>query len=247
MPRQKRSIHYVYRTTNLLNNRYYIGKHSTYSLEDGYLGSGKRLRYEIDKYGRENFKKEILEFCETSELALEREKQLVNEELLKDPLCLNFKNGGEGGWDHINGDVDFRKEKNSRAAKKMNEVINSDPEFCERRRIRMLDPEYKKKLGEAISNAHKIKVENGTFVPSFLGKTHSEEAKRRIGDAAKLRGGEKSSMHDKHHSKESRKKISDSIKGRCCINNGINTKYVKRAELDSYISSGWKLGGRKRV
>lgn len=52
--------HILYKTTNLLNGRYYIGMHSTRTLNDGYLGSGKRLKAEIKKYGKENFKREVL-------------------------------------------------------------------------------------------------------------------------------------------------------------------------------------------
>jgi hypothetical protein len=89
--------HLIYKTTNNLNSRFYIGMHSTSNEDDGYLGSGKRIKAEIKKYGHDNFTREIL-FRELSRKELEdREAQVVNEELLADPLCLNLKNGGEGG------------------------------------------------------------------------------------------------------------------------------------------------------
>ena len=50
----------VYRTTNLVNQKYYIGKHITDDINDGYLGSGTILNTAINKYGKNNFKKEIL-------------------------------------------------------------------------------------------------------------------------------------------------------------------------------------------
>jgi hypothetical protein len=71
--------------------------HSTDDLEDGYIGSGKRLWNAIRKHGRENFEVEHLEFFESRELLIGREKELVNEALLKDPMCMNLKPGGEGG------------------------------------------------------------------------------------------------------------------------------------------------------
>ena len=50
----------VYKTTNLLNNKIYIGLHETEDLNDSYLGSGILLKQAIKKYGSNNFKKEIV-------------------------------------------------------------------------------------------------------------------------------------------------------------------------------------------
>lgn len=92
----------VYRTTNKLNGMFYIGVHKTKNPNDHYLGSGKRLKLAIEKYGIEAFQKEVLFVFSTPEEAYSKEKELVTEEVLDSGKCYNLKLGGEGGWDYAN-------------------------------------------------------------------------------------------------------------------------------------------------
>ena len=89
-------LHYTYRIDNLINGKYYIGKHSSESLDDGYMGSGTLIKAAIAKYGIENFKKTILEIFSTSEEAFEHEAQIVTMAEVNDPMCYNIQPGGEG-------------------------------------------------------------------------------------------------------------------------------------------------------
>ena len=72
--------------------------HSTDNVDDGYIGSGKRLWHSINHHGIENHKFEILELCEDRTQLAGREREIVNQQLLENPLCLNLKVGGIGGW-----------------------------------------------------------------------------------------------------------------------------------------------------
>ena len=108
MPRRQKKYHCIYKTTCLVTGKFYIGMHSTDDLDDGYLGSGKILRYSIHKHGAQNHRCEILEMCQTREVLKLREREIVNEQLLADPLNINLKYGGEGGWDHVPKDVVLR-------------------------------------------------------------------------------------------------------------------------------------------
>jgi len=90
-----KKYHYLYKTTNILNNMYYYGIHSTNNLNDNYLGSGKHLTHSIRKYGKDNFKKEILEYFNTrDELAL-ADNLLITKDMLIDKQCMNILFGGE--------------------------------------------------------------------------------------------------------------------------------------------------------
>jgi hypothetical protein len=88
----------LYRTTNLINNKIYIGKHKTNNLDDGYMGSGKILKQAIKKYGVENFKKEIIEFYNSDEEVFLAESELVNKQFVKDENTYNLSLGGPGGY-----------------------------------------------------------------------------------------------------------------------------------------------------
>ena len=79
----------IYKTTNTLNNREYIGYHSTKDLDDGYLGSGKILEHAISKYGKDKFTKEILYEYDNREEALVKEKEIVNQQNVDRPDTYN--------------------------------------------------------------------------------------------------------------------------------------------------------------
>ena len=84
----------VYQTTNILNGMIYIGVHATNKLDDAYLGSGHRLKYAIKKYGKDNFKREILFECSNKNDMMIKEKEIVNEEFLKRSDVYNLNVGG---------------------------------------------------------------------------------------------------------------------------------------------------------
>lgn len=90
-------FHILYKTTNIITNNFYIGIHSTINLNDDYLGSGIRIRNEIQKYGPSNFRRDILQVFESRQAALSAESVIVNKELLLNPHCLNLCEGGMAG------------------------------------------------------------------------------------------------------------------------------------------------------
>jgi hypothetical protein len=91
----KNNYFFVYETTNLINGMKYRGIHKTKNINDKYLGSGTTFINAIKKYGKENFKREILEFCNSYDELLEREKIYVNEDWVKNRNNYNIKTGGQ--------------------------------------------------------------------------------------------------------------------------------------------------------
>lgn len=86
--------HYLYKVTNKINLKFYIGVHSTLDLSDGYMGSVIAVTESIKKYGKKTFTKEILEFFDTRESAFEKESEIVTNNLVNDPKCYNLTLGG---------------------------------------------------------------------------------------------------------------------------------------------------------
>jgi group I intron endonuclease len=150
-------MHYiVYKTTNLINNKTYIGIHQTINLDDGYLGSGLAMKRAIKKYGTTNFKREIIEFCLSYEELIEREKFYVNEVWVKEDSNYNLKTGGQSNG--VLSEKSRQKISDSLKAKyKSGELIP-----------RTIAPyiaseEQKKQISETL----KLKYENGEIAKIF--------------------------------------------------------------------------------
>jgi group I intron endonuclease len=84
----------VYLTRNLVNNKIYVGVHSTWNLDDGYLGSGDKLKLAVKKYGKENFNRIILHYCYNEQQAYEIESQIVDTYFINRKDTYNIVLGG---------------------------------------------------------------------------------------------------------------------------------------------------------
>ena len=194
MARKEKKYHFIYKTTNLLSGKYYIGMHSTNNLDDGYLGSGNRIRRSIKKYGADNFSREILEFVDNRVLLAEREEEIVNLDEIAKEKCMNLVVGGSGG---------FTVEQWKKGAKKMNEIIWSDPEFIKRKKL------MSSKIMKQCHKDGKIKYDN------FTGKKHSDETKKIMSDSSKGSGSGST----------------NSQFGSCWITNGEESKKMVKGDI----------------
>jgi hypothetical protein len=139
--------------------------HSTNNIDDGYMGSGRRLRYSINKYGKENHQREILEYCNSRDELKKRENEIVNLNEIAKVECMNLKVGGVGGWTH-NKDQQLMAAK--LGANAIAKRIKTDPELAE---------EYRVRGSKMLKKLHK----EGKFkYNKFAGKKHSEETKLKM-------------------------------------------------------------------
>ena len=94
-------MYYIYRITNKVNGKTYIGQHKYKELNDSYMGSGVYIKRAINKYGIENFEKEILysriQYKETVD-AMER--FAIAKERALEKAEYNIADGGQGNRGH---------------------------------------------------------------------------------------------------------------------------------------------------
>lgn len=209
----------IYKITNTINNKIYVGSHKTKNKDDGYMGSGKYLRYSISKHGVENFTKEILfEFDNPGDMYA-KEAEIVNDAFLAEENTYNLKRGGFGGFDYINNTMDPEKRKEiSRkgAAGRHNITVEQMQEWGRK--------------GAAISRSSESqKMQYATGRKSgFLNKTHTDATKHAIGQAAKVKqAGERNSQYGTRWA---------------WINKDSEVKKVRLDLLNNFINDGWHRG-----
>lgn len=213
----------VYKITNKINGKIYIGKHQTKDLEDGYMGSGKLLRRAQEKYGIQNFEKKILHVFETEEEMNIKEKELVTEEFCLLESTYNLCEGGKGGFGYINS-TDIRngfecrlEDPATRSA-----IVKSASRGRETQRKLWADRgDWYEKQSKIRSQKTKQYIEDNGFW--WKDKRHTEETKRKISIANSVsQSGSKNSQF-----------------GSMWITNGTENKKIKSIDL---IPDGWYKG-----
>lgn len=202
MGRKEKQFHFIYKTTDKRNGNFYVGMHSTNDLNDGYVGSGKRLKHLIYKHGKDIFNFEILEFLPNRKSLKIREEEIVNQDFLLEEKCMNLKIGGTGGF--MNEKHQFKC--SQAAGLKHSERLKNDED-------------YRKKRSQQISESNKRRHKNGDLKNindffSWVGKRHKPETIQKMKESKK---GQGSGIHNSQY-------------GTKWITNGTENKKIKSTE-----------------
>jgi len=207
----------IYKITNQIDGKFYIGSHKTKNLNDNYMGSGKYLIRAQKKYGIENFKKEILFIFDNPKDMYEKEKEIVDEDFLVTENTYNLKVGGFGGFDYINSNPEkFLTEKRLSSLMTQEERLN-------RWKIKYESEEsFRKKIKQNATKANQAMLRKNPM-GVFFGKKHNTETIQKMKQSAMGRGvGEKNTQF-----------------GTIWITDGIISKKIKKTDI---IPEGWNKG-----
>ena len=189
-------MYYIYRITNKVNGKTYIGQHKYRKLNDSYMGSGKLLKLAKKKYGIENFKKEILEFnIPNVDLANDLEQMYILFERAKGKAEYNIADGGLG---HTVTPWNKGKKMSEGFIKKNSDSHKGQIPWIKGKH---LSEEHKMKLSEA----HKGKT------PWNKGVSCSDEQKKKISETLK---GNIPWSKGKCFTEEHKAKLSEAHKGK---------------------------------
>jgi hypothetical protein len=208
----------IYKITNKINDKIYIGSHKTNNVNDDYMGSGKHLKAAINKYGVDNFSKEILFVFDNSEEMYDKEAEIVNEDFVKNKNTYNMKLGGFGGFDHINDNVELRTLKNKKAKYWMDRAIYEKYGVDNIGRTDKFRREQKQRMLDEIQSG-KIRLKKF----DCTGKKHKPETIEKLRASKQGYGiGEQNSQF-----------------GTMWITNGVENKKIKKQEE---VPVGWSRG-----
>ena len=221
MARKEKKYHFIYKTTNILNGKYYYGLHSTSNLDDGYLGSGRRLKYSLNKYGKENHKREIIEYCDTRKQVLTRENEIVNLNEIAKEDCMNLIVGGGNTYIYTPTDDIKRKISLSMVGKvRTKQHSNNLSKSLSGRKLSELHKENLKnnhvgRTGIPHTEETKKKLSNVHLGKQYsLGHIQTNEHKKKIREANK----------GKTRSAETKRKMSEAKRGKTSPQKGIPQK-----------------------
>ena len=243
---------YIYETVCLENEKIYVGcKVGTPEHTKVYLGSGTYFKQALNKYGRINFVKRIIDFADSKEQLMELEKYWIAKlDSRNKEVGYNITEGGSWGdtiSQNPNRDEILKKISNGMKGRTpWNKGKGTAKPYVKRgRKNRCNGLSYEEYYGEEKAVAIKEKISlKATGRKSELKGTHlSDETRKKI---SKSREGFKPTD-------ESNKKRSETLKGKSCPNkgkiwvtNGITDTFIFKEQLNEFIKNNFRRGRTNR-
>lgn len=158
---------YVYKITNNVNGKIYIGQHKAAKLDENYWGSGKLINQAIQKEGIEHFSREILEWCTSKEHLNKQEIYWISTLNSNDSeIGYNLTAGGDGATAGCKLSEEHRQKLSIASRGKNNGNYGNH-----------MSEESKRRISEANKGANNV---NYRKHPWNYGKQASEETKRKM-------------------------------------------------------------------
>ena len=177
---------FIYLTTNMVNNKKYIGQKRYLPGWETYLGSGKILNQAIKKYGKDNFHRKILYIARSKDELDFLEKLIISSRnAVKNNNYYNVHVGGNGG-NTIAGFTDEQKKifsdkiKNSRPDIRGQNNPNYGNVWSEEKKKELSI----KKKESYIKENHPMLGRTKEKSPLY-GRKHSENTKQKMKEKAK--------------------------------------------------------------
>lgn len=220
---------YIYKTTDLDNDKIYIGQHKSEIFDEKYFGSGIIISKLIKKYGTERFNCEVLEWCEDADKLNEAEIHWIKElDALNESVGYNIATGGSFGDSGYHqgmcGKTQSQKQKDAARNYQLN---NSKTQ------------QMKSKMSKAMK--HNTNASNGKgmifihFLDDVQTRVHLDEAYKYIEQGWEF-GKCKRAL-------ESQKKaFQEKYKNGTYISKDGKAKFVAFTDLQSWLNDGWKVG-----
>lgn len=216
----------IYKITNNLNGKIYIGSHKTTNINDSYMGSGKYLKRAIDKHGINNFTKEILYSFDNPKDMYAKEAEIVNEEFISENNTYNIKKGGYGGFDYINQHIPKKIEwlRKGRIAANKVIMLKYGSEWTKNNSV---------KANEKAQAVLKYKRDND---PIFVERMKENAKNANLASQSETaKNKRKNTMKTNLHQQGEK----NSNFGNMWITDGTNSKVIKKTEQ---VPDGWTKG-----
>ena len=223
---------YVYKTTNLVNGKIYVGQHKAQTFTDSYKGSGKYLWRAIEKYGWDNFVVEFIESAESKQELNELEVKWIEKfDARNQQIGYNISKGGET-WSYNWKGRPF----SDSHCRHISEALKGKHPTLEQR-IKMSNSRKGKKFSE----------EHKRHMSENFKKNYTDERRRKLSIAGK--GRKMGSMSEEQKIRISntlKEKLKDNgtTKGRLWVTNGREKRLIEPKFLNEYLSNGFVKGMR---